>query len=222
MASGETGYRDLTLDAFAARLASAEPVPGGGSASAVAASLAASLLEMVSGLSRDRPRYATFTQTITRAAEVGRQARTRFLELADQDAAAYAALSAALRMPRESEAERADRQRAIGSAARVAADVPLAMVRECATLVAAVETLAGRSNVNASSDLNVAALIAEAAARGAGANVIVNLPMLPDGGAAGAMTAQVTGLLHDIAEMVARIRETVMAGGLRDPEPDGR
>jgi formiminotetrahydrofolate cyclodeaminase len=212
-------FADLSVAEFAARLASTEPVPGGGSASAVAASLAASLVEMVAGLSLDRPRYAAYTSTIERALGVGQRARRRFLELADEDARAYAHFASARRLPKESQAEQAQRTRSVAFAARTASDVPLQIVRECRDLAVEIEALTGRSNVNASSDLNVAALLIDAAARGAGENVLINLPSVDDEQYAGTTTVELQQLLKEVQQLVLQVKAAT-TGELRDPESE--
>jgi glutamate formiminotransferase/formiminotetrahydrofolate cyclodeaminase len=207
-------FADDSLGAFVDALASAAPVPGGGSASAVAASIAAGLVAMVAALS-DRPRYADHAPLHRSVGDQARSLAQRSLELADEDAEAYARYAAALKLPRETEAERAGRDEALALAAKLAAEVPLRTVEVCLSIVGAAESLAGRSNVNASSDLAVAVLLGEAAARGAARNVEVNLPSVRDEAWAAATHEEVTRLLDETARLSAATRDVVARGAER-------
>ena len=217
--SPRTAFADLTLGAFVDRLASPEPVPGGGSASAVAASLGAALVAMVAALSQGRTKYAEHAALHERAMDVGQRLSRRFLELADEDAAAYATFAAAAKLPRETEEERSARSIALAAAARAATEVPLATLEACFELVVTAEVLAGRSNVNAASDLNVAAQLGEAAARGAAENVLINLPAIGDETFTGEATAKVMERLDAIATLAADTHQAVRSGSPRDPVP---
>lgn len=206
---GPQSFSALTIGEFVERLASPDPVPGGGSASAIAAALAASLVAMVASLSRNRPKYAAHAELHETAIPAAHGFAHEFLELADQDAAAYGACAAALKLPRATPAEESERRIQVSSTARVAAEIPLRCVERCVDVVALAEALAGRSNVNASSDLNVAALLTDAAARGAAANVLVNLPLIGKDAWTDAMPARIESLLARVAELAAGTRAAV-------------
>jgi formiminotetrahydrofolate cyclodeaminase len=208
----------MTVNGFLELLGSAAPSPGGGAASAVAASCGAALVAMVASLSVDRPKYAAFAMSHARHGEAGRQLAQRLIDLADEDAAAYAVLAAALKLARETDEEKQARAAAIRSAARTAADVPLRAVEACRDVVRSSEALAGRSNLNAASDLAVASRLAEAAAHGAAENVLVNLPLLGDEDAATALRGRVGELLAEIEDLAEATRAHVERGELRDPE----
>ena len=217
--AGTVSFADLTIEQFVDRLASAEPVPGGGAAAAVAAALGASLVSMVAGLSTGKPKYAAYEATLAKCETLGHELAAEFLRLADRDAEAYAGYSIALKMPRETEDQREARKQAIQLAARAAAEAPLDCVKACLSLAIAAEALAGRSNVNAASDVLVAALLGEAAARSAAENVLINLPSTGDEQYSDKMRWQVDAALHDIAAVAARTREIVLSGQSQDPEP---
>ena len=220
MANSRESFARLTLADFSERLASSEPVPGGGSASAVVGGIAASLLAMVARLSLDRPKYEPYRATNERALKTAEDARRRLLQLADADATAYAGFASARKLARDTPEQEAERNRATQEAAREASEAPMEIVRECAQLLEEISEVAGRSNLNAASDLEVAGRLSASAAHGAGANVMINLPMVGDERFAGGMKVELNHLLRDVDRTLARVTQYVGRGTLRSPEQD--
>ena len=210
-------YRDLTVGDFVDRLAGPQPVPGGGSAAAIAGSLAAALVSMVSALSEGRPKYEEHAALHAQAGPAGRVLADRMLALADEDAGAYAGYGTAMKMPRETEDERSARSAAIRAAARDASLVPFRTVETCHEIVALAESLAGRSNRNAASDLDVSSLLSVAAARAAAANVYVNLPSIGDDAFAADLRSRTENLVSEIVRLADATHEAVRSGEPRQP-----
>jgi len=120
-------------------------------------------------------------------------------------------------LPREAFADKEFRDQQVRASAQVAAEVPLRSVERCHDVLLLAEALAGRSNVNASSDLRVASLLAEAAGRGAAENVLVNLPLIGTNDWTQAAEARVAELLEDLAVTARTVHDIVVSGERREP-----
>ena len=164
------------LDAFASN----EPVPGGGSASALAGAVGASLLIMVAGLPKTRHGTDEEREAMTAAAARLRPLRDELASLIDRDSEAYTSVISAYRLPKSNDAEQAARREAIAIAMRAATEAPLATMRACERVMREAETVASGGAPSAASDVAVAIELLKTAARGAAFNVDTNLALVKD------------------------------------------
>ncbi len=200
-----------SLTGFLATVASSAPVPGGGSVAALAGALGAALAQMVAGLTIGRKKYAAVeTEMKERALQAAALVR-RLDALRVEDAAAYAMVSAAYQLPKETPEQAATRDAAIQHALIDAATTPLETARCCAEVAALAAFAAERGNTNAASDAGVAALLAEAACRGAVYNVRINVVAMPDRAAGTPLAEEAERLVAQCAVDAARARVAVEA-----------
>src|SRR5712675_2250217 len=176
------GLAQPFLEAVAAPTAT----PGGGSVSALAGALAASLGQMVAGLSRKKKSQAAFVNQLA--------------EAIDRDAASYDAVMAAYKLSQESAEEKRLRDAAIQRATRGAAEVPMEVAERSVALFERLGQLASIAAASMKSDLEVARLMAVAGARGAMANVEINLESIADAGYVACMRTKSAALRERLAE----------------------
>ena len=170
---------DLSAPELIDRLATSDPIPGGGSASAFAGAMGAALVRMVVELTCGRPDAAEDEKELPEIAIGAAACQSELLDLAELDADAYDGVVRARRLPRDTDEERAGAGGRSRRCDREATRAPLRIARRGSQALALAERLAPIGNPNAISDVGVAALLATTALRGAALNVRINLPSLP-------------------------------------------
>jgi formiminotetrahydrofolate cyclodeaminase len=192
-----------------AAFASAEPTPGGGSASALASSVGASLLLMVARLEKTRNQSEDDRAALTFAAGSLAGIQHQLTSAIDADSDAYGHVVSAYRQPKATEVENGARKAAIERALRIATDVPLGVMRLSVDALKHAQEVAAHGHRAASSDVGVALALLQAGIEGARLNVRVNLGGISDRAYVEAVTAeaerlsgQMSGLVRDaIASM---------------------
>jgi glutamate formiminotransferase/formiminotetrahydrofolate cyclodeaminase len=202
--SSSDSVSTLSPESFLAAVASSDPVPGGGSVAAYAGALAAALTRMVAGLTLGKKKYAAVEAEIAVISSSAEALMTKLEGLVASDAAVYAEVSAAYKMPKTTEAEIDARKQAITTALLAAAEVPLETARACAGVADLAADIAAKGNTNAITDAGVGALLADAGCRGAAYNVRINVASLDD-------RSRGEHLVREVMELVERTTARVHA-----------
>ena len=199
-------FSELTVAHLLESLASSNPTPGGGTASAIAGAMGVSLLIMVGSLAKSRNNTDAEKSALNEVRASLLPIVKRLSVLADEDSDAFDQVMAAYRLAKSTDAEKAARAAAIQKALQDATTVPLQTLRACAEALGRAVAVADAGNRSATSDVGVAIGLLEAAARGAESNVRINLDGIKDESFAASVRAESDTLSVTVDALAAEAR----------------
>jgi glutamate formiminotransferase/formiminotetrahydrofolate cyclodeaminase len=185
---------------FLEAVAAPTPTPGGGSVAAFAGAMAASLGQMVAGLSRKKKSQWAVVDKLSEALDNMRRAAEELTAAIDRDADSYDEVMTAFKLPHGDAAETKWREEAIQIATRAAAEVPLEVADRTVALFERLGQLAAIAAASMKSDLDVARWMAAAGAKGALANVEINLDGIKDSEYVAATRERISALRERLGE----------------------
>ncbi len=198
-------YVEKPMIIFLDKLASRSPEPGGGSASALVGAVGAALVSMVGNLTLGKEKYADVQGQVEELLKSSEKLRDELQGLIQKDTEVYGDLSAVFKLPRQTDAEKAERTAKIQDALKKATEVPFEIAEKCLEAARLSETAADIGNVGAVSDAGVAVLFAEAAAQGAALNVKINVNSIEDKNFSESKWARIQEILEETAALRERV-----------------
>jgi formiminotetrahydrofolate cyclodeaminase len=199
-------FKDMSVEAFAYAAASRDPVPGGGSVSALAGCLAASLAAMVGALTLKKEAYADRAPEMHRLHDAAADLQKELLDAVDRDAQSYREVLAAFRLARSTEEERRQRSAAIQAAFRHATEMPMQVAETALRALELAGTAVRLGNPDMRTDAGVGVLLARSAALGALMNAKINLGSLEDE----EFTVQTEKRIETIRQTVIRMESDIL------------
>ena len=196
-------FADMSCVGFSEILASREPVPGGGGASALVGALGVALCSMVGNLTVGRKKYAEYENDLKAILIEGEGVRKKLLELIDEDAKAFDPLAKAYSIPKD-DPQRHEIMEKVLTDACIA---PLEMMRCCCRAIELLEEMLDKGSVTLVSDVGCGALFSKAALSGASLNIFINSASLSDREKAKAIEREADAMLEKYiprAEAVAK------------------
>ena len=158
---------DMPVSQFLDDLASSKPAPGGGSVAALAGGLGAGLISMVCSLTIGKKKYADVQDDIQDLLGRSEKLRAELASLIEQDIKVYTELNTTMKMPRDTDEQKAARDAAMDTALKAATGVPYRIAEVCVAVMDLCHEAEEKGNKNAVSDVGVGILMAEAGLRSA-------------------------------------------------------
>jgi len=173
-------FIEKSVGEFLDALASNDPIPGGGSAAALAGASAAALVSMVCNLTIGKRGYERVQEAVATLLRQSEALRGQLERLSEDDAKVYGRVMAAYRQQHETAEQEQAREVALQAALKDAAGVPLTIAGRCAQVIDLALPAAEMGNQWAVSDAGAGVLLAEASMRAALLNVYINLSGIKD------------------------------------------
>ncbi len=167
-------FSTKTCAEFIEVLASKAPVPGGGGASALAGALGTALGNMVGNLTVGKKEYADVDQEMRELTRKCDSLQADFLRLLERDAEVFAPLAKAYGMPRETEEQKAEKDRVMESVLQEACIVPMEIMEKCCETIEILQECAEKGSNLVISDAGMGVAFCKAALEGASLNVFIN------------------------------------------------
>ena len=202
---------DHSCAEFIELLASKAPVPGGGGASALAAALGTALGNMVGSLTVGKKKYAGVETRIYEMKARCDALQAELLDLVQQDAEVFEPLSRAYGMPKDTEEQKAERERVLEAALDLACGVPLKIMEKCCEAIALMEEFAQKGSRLALSDAGVGSAFCRAALEGAALNVFINTKLMKDRARADELNEKAEAMLRQYGHFAAQTYDMVRA-----------
>lgn len=194
---------DLSLRAALDQTASASPTPGGGSVAPITAAFGLGLVLMALEVSAKK--QSPVAEAAAAALEQGRAHLSEIAQFVDRDVAVFRAFMAALRLPKDTEAEQAARKAARATASLDAARTPLLAAEAFLRALHFARACMPRVHKNVWSDLLAGADLLMGSIKAVLRTVEINLPSLEDAASRQAISERAALLEHEAAQTYARI-----------------
>jgi len=175
-----TQIKDTAIEPFLDQLASSAATPGGGSAAAIIGAMGAALVSMVCHLTIGKKKYAEVEDEMQDVLAKTEALRKKLTGMIQDDVKAFDAVMGAYGMPKETDADKQARDKAIQAALKLATDVPLACSYAAREVIDLAAIASDKGNLNVISDAGVGVLAGYAALRSAALNVFTNVRMITD------------------------------------------
>lgn len=204
------GFSDLSCNDFVEVLASKAAVPGGGGASALVAAIGTALGNMVGSLTVGKKKYIDIEEEMQALKARCDIMQNELLNLVERDAEFFEPLSKAYGLPSKTDEEKAEKERIMESALKVACTVPMEIMAACCEAIDIIADFAGKGSPLAISDAGVGIEFCKAALKGASLNVYINTKAMKDRAYAQSLNRKCDAMLDYYPKKAERIYNEVL------------